>query len=328
MPVRDVIIVGAGPSGLATAIAAKHFGLDYVVLEQGALVDAIVRFPINMVFFTTPELLEIGGLPLTTPYDKPTRAEALQYYRKVVDTFQLQVSLFETGRPSIQPPEPRPAEPFAVESRTARGVTRVREARNVVLAMGYYTQPNMLNIPGEDLPHVTHFYKEAHPYYRQRVVIVGGKNSAAEAALEIHRAGGHVTMVHRGAGVRRLGEVLGEARHREPRQGRLDRRALQRATSSRFGRARSCSIRARRCRPKHVLLLTGYRADPEFMRRIGVTIDPETLEPKLQRGDLRDQRARSVRRRRPAGREEDGHRVHRERPVPRRGDREDAGIRT
>src|SRR5688572_28466182 len=140
MPVRDVLIVGAGPSGLATAIAAKHFGLDYVILEQGALVDAIVRFPINMVFFTTPELLEIGGMPLTTPYDKPTRAEALQYYRKVVDTFQLQITLFEQVT-SIQPPG-APGEPFAVESRTARGVTRVREARNVVLAMGYYTQPN------------------------------------------------------------------------------------------------------------------------------------------------------------------------------------------
>ncbi len=147
MSVRDVIIVGAGPSGLATAIAAKHFGLDYVVLEQGALVDAIVRFPINMVFFTTPELLEIGGLPLTSPYDKPTRAEALQYYRKVVDTFQLQVSLFEQVT-AIDPPaasgrSPRPEDArrlsaVRVQTRTSRGVTRIREARNVVLAMGYY----------------------------------------------------------------------------------------------------------------------------------------------------------------------------------------------
>ena len=161
MPVRDVIIVGAGPSGLATAIAAKHFGLDYVVLEQGSLVDGIARFPINMVFFTTPELLEIGGIPLTTPFEKPTRAEALRYYRKVVDTFQIQVSLFEKVI-SIEPPS-GPDQPFVVESRTTRGVTRAREARNVVLAMGYYELPNMLGIPGEELPHVTHFYKEAHP---------------------------------------------------------------------------------------------------------------------------------------------------------------------
>ena len=277
MPVRDVIIVGAGPSGLATAIACKHFNLDYVVIEQGSLVDAIVRFPINMVFFTTPELMEIGGLPLTTPYDKPTRAEALQYYRKVVDTFQLQVSLFETVT-VVQPPG-GPGDPFVVESRTARGVTRVREARQVVLAMGYYTAPNMLGIPGEDLPHVTHFYKEAHQYYRQRVVIVGGKNSAAEAALEIHRAGGRVTMVHRGQG---FGDSV-----KYWVKPDIENRVKEGSIAAHFG-ANVVEIRPSEvvldsgvtlpC--ESVLLLTGYRADPEFMRRIGVTINDETLEPK------------------------------------------------
>src|SRR5687767_8046894 len=174
MPVRDVLIVGGGPSGLATAIAAKHFGLDYVVIEQGALVDAIRRFPTNMVFFTTPELLEIGGMPLTTPFDKPTRAEALQYYRKVVDTFQLQVQLYEEVV-SVQPP-PQPGGEFIVESRTSRGVSRVREARHVVLAMGYYGLPNLLNVPGETLPHVSHFYKEeiGRASCRERVEIWGG----------------------------------------------------------------------------------------------------------------------------------------------------------
>ncbi len=277
MSVRDVIIVGAGPSGLATAIAAKHFGLDYVVLEQGSLVDAIARFPINMVFFTTPELLEIGGIPLTSPYDKPTRAEALQYYRKVVDTFQLQVSLFEQVL-SIEQPE-SPGEPFTVESRTSRGVTRVRQARNVVLAMGYYTQPNMLNIPGEDLPHVTHFYKEAHAYYRQRVVIVGGKNSAAEAALEIHRSGGHVTMVHRGA-------AFGDSIKYWVKPD-IENRVKEGSIAAHFN-ATVTEIRPSdvvldtglTLPAEAVLLLTGYRADPEFMRRIGVTINPETLEPK------------------------------------------------
>jgi thioredoxin reductase (NADPH) len=277
MSVRDVIIVGAGPSGLATAIAAKHFNLDYVVLEQGSLVDGIARFPINMVFFTTPELLEIGGIPLTSPYDKPTRAEALQYYRKVVDTFQLHVSLFEKVI-SIQPPE-APGEPFAVESQTSRGVTRVREARNVVLAMGYYTQPNMLDIPGEDLPHVTHFYKEAHAYYRQRVVIVGGKNSAAEAALEIHRSGGHVTMVHRGA-------AFGDSIKYWVKPD-IENRVKEGSIAAHFN-ATVTEIRPSEVvldtgvtlPAEAVLLLTGYRADPEFMRRIGVTINPDTLEPK------------------------------------------------
>jgi thioredoxin reductase (NADPH) len=277
MAVRDVIIVGAGPSGLATAIASRHFNLDYLVLEQGSLVDAIARFPINMVFFTTPELMEIGGLPLTTPFDKPTRAEALNYYRKVVDVFQLQVSLFDKVL-SITPPE-GPGEPFAVDSRTTRGVTRVREAWNVVLAMGYYDRPNLLNIPGEDLPHVTHFYPEAHPYYRQRVVIVGGKNSAAEAALEIHRAGGRVTIVHRGA-------AFGDSIKYWVKPD-IENRVKDGSIAAHFN-ANVVEIRSSEVvldtgvtlPAEGVLLLTGYRADADFMRTIGVEINPETLEPK------------------------------------------------
>jgi len=277
MSVRDVLIVGAGPSGLATAIACKHFGLDYLVLEQGSLVDAIRRFPMNMVFFTTPELLEIGGIPMTTPYEKPTRAEALRYYRKVTDMFQLQVALFEEVTAIDKPSAP--GEPFAVESRNARGAIRVREARNVVLAMGYYTQPNLLNVPGEDLPHVTHFYTEAHPFYRQRVVIVGGKNSAAEAALEIHRAGGHVTMVHRGSG---FGESV-----KYWVKPDIENRVKEGSIAAHFN-ANVVEIRHNEVvldtgatiPAEAVLLLTGYRADPEFMRRIGVDINPETLAPR------------------------------------------------
>jgi thioredoxin reductase (NADPH) len=276
MSVRDVIIVGAGPSGLATAIACKHYGLDYVIVEQGSLVDAIRRFPLNMVFFTTPELMEIGGMPLTTPYDKPTRVEALQYYRKVVDTFQLQVSLYEEVL-SIE----RPAgdgQPFVVESRTS-GATRVRESRNVVLAMGYYNLPNMLNVPGEGLPHVSHFYTEAHPYYRQRVVIVGGKNSAVEAALELYRAGAQVTLVHRGSG---FGESV-----KYWVKPDIENRVKEGAIAAHF------NSRVVEIRPKEVvldtgvtlpaeavLLLTGYRADPDFMRRIGIEINPETQAPR------------------------------------------------
>lgn len=283
MSVRDVIIIGAGPSGLATAIAAKHFGLDYLVLEKGALVDAIARFPINMVFFTTPELLEIGGIPLTTPYEKPTRAEALRYYRKVVDTFQLQVSLFEevtavetasveeaaaAGAPTL----------FLVHTRNARGVTRVREARNVVLSMGYYGAPVMLNIPGEDLPHVSHFYREAHPYYRQRVVIVGGKNSAAEAALEIHRAGGHVTIVHRGAA---FGDSI-KYWVKPDIENRVKAGSIAAHFNANIVEIRPTEVvldSGRTLPAEGVLLLTGYRADPEFMRRAGVDINLDTLEP-------------------------------------------------
>ncbi len=198
MPVRDVIIVGAGPSGLSAAIAAKQRGLDYQILEQGTLVNAIYRFPPQMVFFTTPELLEIGGLPFVSPFEKPTRAEALRYYRRVVDTFDLQIAFEEQVTSIAREDDAQNTDAlFAIETRSTRGLRRVREARTVVLATGYYDHPNRLNVPGEDLPHVHHYYSEPHPYYRKRVVIVGGGNSAAEAALEMYRAGAHVTLVHR-----------------------------------------------------------------------------------------------------------------------------------
>src|SRR5262245_30779973 len=198
MSVRDLIVVGAGPSGLSAAIAAKRRGLDYQVLEQGVLVNSIYRFPPQMVFFTTPELLEIGGLPFVTPYEKPTRAEALRYYRRVADTYRLNVRLgCEVLR--VERDAARADAPLVVHAREARRETALR-ARNVLVATGYYDHPNRLGIEGEGLPHVSHYYGDAHALYRRRVVIVGGKNSAAIAALEAYRAGAaSVTLVHRRA---------------------------------------------------------------------------------------------------------------------------------
>src|SRR6187549_56055 len=278
MPVRDVLIVGAGPSGLAAAIAAKKVGLDYVVVEKGMLVNSIFNFPMHMVFFTTPELLEIGGLPLTTPYDKPTRLEALRYYRRVVDTYDIQVSYHE----AVVSIERDDEGVFAVTT-THRGVTRERQARAVVLAIGYYDLPNYLGVPGEELPHVAHYYTDAHPFYQQRVVVVGGKNSAAEAALELFRAGVHVTMVHRHA-------TLGDSIKYWVRPD-IENRIREGSIPARF-EAQVVEITPREViieqhgrrealPAEGVFLLTGYHPDADLMTRAGVRCDPETLAPDM-----------------------------------------------
>jgi thioredoxin reductase (NADPH) len=277
--VRDVLIVGAGPSGLATAIAAKQQGLDYAIVEQGVLVNSIFNFPVHMVFFTTPELLEIGGLPLVSPYEKPTRLEALRYYRRVVDTYQIQIA-FEEKVVAID----REGDgTFVVTTATPNGASRVREARAVVLGIGYYDFPNYLSVPGEDLPHVSHYYDDVHPYYRKRVVVVGGKNSAAEAALELFRGGAHVTMVHRHA---TLGDSIKywvrpdiENRIKEGSvAARFDTRVVEITPTSVIveGHGGRDAIPA-----DHVFLLTGYHPDVDLMTRAGIHCDPESYKPEL-----------------------------------------------
>ncbi len=276
MSVRDVLIVGAGPSGLATAIAAKQQGLDYVVVEKGVLVDAIFKFPVHMVFFTTPELLEIGGLPLTSPNDKPTRLEALRYYRRVVDAYGLQISFHERVT-AIE----RDGAHFAVTTTDERGVTRARHARAVVLAIGYYDTPNYLGVPGEDLPHVAHYYDDAHPYYRRRVVIVGGKNSAAEAALELFRGGAHVTMVHRRP-------TLGDSIKYWVKPD-IENRIKEGSIAARFDTTvveiTPTHVVVERAAQREqipadaVFLLTGYHVDTNLLGGAGVRVDPETLKP-------------------------------------------------
>ena len=193
----DVVIIGAGPAGLATAIAATRNGLDHLAIEKGALVNSLLHYPIEMVFFTTPELMEIGGMPFTSPNDKPTRLEALRYYRRVTDAFNLKIAFDETVVAVNREDGARGLSSFTIDIQSSRGVRRSVHARSVVIATGAYDIPNRIGVPGEDLPHVSHYYTQPHPYYRKRVVIIGGKNSAAEAALDLFRAGASVTIVHR-----------------------------------------------------------------------------------------------------------------------------------
>jgi thioredoxin reductase (NADPH) len=310
--VRDVIIVGAGPSGLSAAIAAKQRGLDYEVLEQGVLVNSIYRFPPQMVFFTTPELLEIGGLPFVSPFDKPTRTEALKYYRKVADAYDLRIAY---GQKVLS--VARADHAFAIATASADGSQQTRLARNVVFAIGYYDHPVRLGIPGEDLPHVHHYYGEPHANYRRRVVIVGGGNSAAESALEMYRAGAHVTLVHRAATLKptikywvrpdienriKEGSVAAyfSALVREIRPGSVvvvpsstapapmptDLAVPADGSKDFAAPARSALQGELEIPADAVYLLTGYRADAELMRRAGVTLnerdapvhDPATFE--------------------------------------------------
>jgi thioredoxin reductase (NADPH) len=276
MSVYDLVIVGAGPAGLAAAIAAKEHGLRTVVLEKGVVVNTILHFPLNMVFFTTPELLEIGGLPFVTPYEKPTRAEALRYYRRVVDTYQLPIEMGQTVT-SVT----KEGEHFAVATTTADGPRRWL-ARTVVIATGAYDLPNRMDIPGEDLPHVSHYYTEAHPYYRKKVVIVGGANSTADAALEMYRSGVDVTIVHRG-----------DDWHKGLKywvRPDLENRVKEGSIHARMGAAvtritpKTVEIVRKDGSPEslpaeHVFLLTGYHSDTTLLAHAGVTFDPVGLEP-------------------------------------------------
>lgn len=182
----DVLIVGAGPIGLACGIEAERHQLDYVILEKGTLVNSIYNYPVNMTFFSTSEKLEMGGIPFMSINKQPTRPEALEYYRRVSQHFDLKVNLYE----EVQNIEKQASGEFLVKSSKGDYL-----AEKIVLSTGFYDLPNKMNIPGEELPKVTHYYKEPWPYIGQKVVVVGGGNSAVDVALETWRKGAEVTMV-------------------------------------------------------------------------------------------------------------------------------------
>jgi thioredoxin reductase (NADPH) len=192
MEVYDVIIIGAGPIGLACGIEAQKAGLTYVIIEKGCLVNSIYHYPLNMTFFSTSDRLEIGGVPFISHGPKPNRFEALEYYRRVAESWALNVRLYENV--------------ISVEKQTGlhqlKTSKRTYSAKAVVLALGFYDLPYLLNIPGEDLPKVRHYYDEPHPYYKQKIVVIGAANSAVDVALETWRKGAEVTMVIREDGIR------------------------------------------------------------------------------------------------------------------------------
>jgi thioredoxin reductase (NADPH) len=192
----DLLVVGAGPTGLACAIEAQKAGFRVVLVDKGCVCNSLFHYPAHMTFFTTPELLEIGDIPFPSPNPKPTRNEALQYYRLVAAYYKLDVRQYHrvervTGSDGA----------FTVHIEDRFGRPGTLKARKLALSTGYYDLPNYLRIPGENLSKVHHYYNDPHPYFEMDVVVVGGKNSAAIAALELWRSGARVTLVHRGPGV-------------------------------------------------------------------------------------------------------------------------------
>lgn len=192
-PVRaDVAVIGAGPTGLACAIEAQKVGASVVVIDKGCLVNSLYNYPTGMLFFTTPELLEIGDIPFPSAHQKPTREEALSYYRRVADHYKLNVQQYQ--RVLVIDGENNK---FRVTAIDPNETVHEYKVRKVIVATGYYDLPNLMNIPGEDLPKVMHYYKEPHPYYNCDVLVVGGRNSSAISALDLWRHGARVTLVHR-----------------------------------------------------------------------------------------------------------------------------------
>lgn len=189
----DLAIIGAGPIGIEAGIRAKRAGLNYVILEKGCLVNAIADYPTYMTFFTTSERLEVGGHPLITSIDKPTRKEALDYYRKVVQNEGLDVRQYQEVTAIKRSPAG-----FTLSTQSDKRVQSSVQAKNVAVATGYFDNPKLLGIKGEGLSNVSHYYSEAHPFYERNVTIVGAGSSAADAALDLYKGGANVTMIHRG----------------------------------------------------------------------------------------------------------------------------------
>ncbi len=264
--------MGAGPAGLSCAIEAKKSGLTVRILEKGSVVDSIRRFPLAMVWFSTPELLEIGGVPFVIPTLRPSRLDAIKYYQRVTRHFRLDV------RPN-NPVVSARTTPAGFQVRTENGMTY--ESRYLVIATGYYDNPNRLGVPGEDLPHVRHYYDEAYAHFGRDVVVVGGRNSAAEAALDLFRNGARVTLIHRGE---KLSEgikywILPDL------ENRIKAGEIKASFCTVVERIREDSILAGGKSGKteipadSVYVLIGFHPDPTFLSSMGVQVDADTLAP-------------------------------------------------
>jgi thioredoxin reductase (NADPH) len=278
----DLIIIGAGPCGIAAGAAAARAGLSAVIVDKGCITNSIVDYPYYMTFFSTARMLEIGGVPFTIPDSKPSRREALAYYRFVVDHFGMTVRQYEEVLRVHGG-----AGDFTVETRRRDGSEHTLRGRAVVMATGGFHEPNYLNVPGEELPHVLHYYREPYPFFGQKVTVVGAGNSAVEAALEMFRNGVEVTMVHFQDTIDR-----GVKPWVKPDiNNRLERGEIAVHWRSRIAEVRHGSVTVRseedgsltQVETDWVLAMTGWRANPVLLRSLGVGVDEETGIPNHHR---------------------------------------------
>jgi thioredoxin reductase (NADPH) len=278
----DVVVVGAGPTGLACGIELKQRGVNTLLIEKGCVVNSLYNYPTHMVFFTTPELLEIGGLPMTSLNEKPGRTEALKYYRRVAEYYQLSIHQYERvlridGRDND----------FHVTTNLSE-----YHARKIVLATGYYDLPNMLDVPGEELDKVIHYYKEPHPYYNHDVIVVGAKNSAAIAALELFWTGARVTLVHRGNWISDRVKYWIKPNI----ENRVKNGEIKAHFNSRILEIQPKAVRLHTAEGEislyndFVFALTGYRPDLDFMASLGIRLEPTSQRPRTNSETLESDR--------------------------------------
>lgn len=279
----DYVIVGAGPAGLACGIEAAKKGVDYLIVDKGRVVNSIYRFPSDMTFFSTPELLEIGGMAFVTDSFRPTRSQVLKYYMSAVRHYDLKVAVYREVTEMD-----RKEYGFDVKIVSPAGKEQVLKTGKVILATGYYDNPNMLGIEGEELEKVSHYYGEAHPYRDMDVAVIGGKNSSVESSLALCRAGARVTLIHRG-------EKLSDSVKQWVRPD-IEKKFEEREITALFNTVVSevgpdsitvvSNGSERKIKNDFVFALTGYHPDVGFLKRCGVKFDPETLEPEHDAANL------------------------------------------
>jgi len=269
--IKDVIIIGAGPIGIACALECKKKGIDYLVIEKGALTNSLYNYPLNMSFFSTSEKLEIDSIPFISSEPKPRRNEALEYYRRVATSNSLAINLYEKVL-SVT----KVNSGFEVRSNK-----NVYNAKNIIVSTGFYDIPKLLNVPGESLSKVTHYYKEAHPYSMQKVIVVGASNSAVDAALEIWRKGGEVTMIVRG-------NAIGERVKywvRPDINNRIEEGSIKAHFSSEIVEIREkevivkTSLGEKTLENDYIVALTGYRPNFEFLMSMGIKLSEDKMIP-------------------------------------------------